>query len=173
LKEIADGNPRWLIGLINSIIQKCGKENAEINKQYDEIIKVCGRFQNFINSIPIRDNKKYSYNDLINSIGNDFYNSLIHTNFNEEPETTFKIDSNDSELKKIIEEGLFQGAFVFAEEINDCEADLTNKRIKLSYLFHPLFKLLIRKNREKKITRILNKEKVNIINTPKLFEDEN
>lgn len=187
LINITDGNPRWLIGLINSILSKAKSDKADPGNQYDEIIKVSDRFINFIKNTPI----KFSSADLtidgfFDIIGNHFQNELLGKKFQPEPSSTFLFDiKNSADYELIIEKALLQGALILVgneKEVYDFE--IYNKRFKLSYLYYPKYKLPLRMNKKVKLSSIINLSKyetanktslkVNLsINQPKLFDHEN
>ncbi len=159
LLKITDGNPRWLIGLINSILSKSNSSKAELNIQYDEIIKVSERFINFINNTPInhKNPKSLTMEKFIDKIGYYFEKDLLGPVFNPEPSSTFIFDMPTNDYENLIDKGLLQGAFVLVDNKSDnYDFKINNKRYKLSYLYHPKYKLPLRKNRIVKLTTILN-----------------
>ncbi|MFK7031326.1 ORC-CDC6 family AAA ATPase [Flavobacterium oreochromis] len=173
LINITDGNPRWLIGLINSILNNNNGNRVENNVQYDEIIKVSNRFINFIKNTPItlKDSKSLTTEKFIDKIGNYFQNELLGYKFQPEPISSFTFDLNNSiDYENIIEKGLLQGAFILVgseKEIYDFE--INNKRFKLSNLFYPRYKLPLRMNKTIKLSSIFTNTFEN--NKPNLFNE--
>ena len=158
--SITDGNPRWLIVLINSILNSCKDNKVENNIQYDEIIKVSNRFINFIKNTPIKlnDPKSLTIDKLIEKISHYYQTELLGQKFQPEPVSTFTFDISDSrDYENIIEKGLLQGAFILIgneREIYDFE--INNKRFKLSYLYYPKYRLPLRMNKSIKLSSIFS-----------------
>ncbi|MDR4892716.1 MULTISPECIES: ORC-CDC6 family AAA ATPase [unclassified Chryseobacterium] len=170
LSKICEGNPRWLIGLTNSIIEKSGENNRALQRvQYDEIINTSNRFINSIENIAIelKDNN-ISIRQFINRIGLYFNEELLGEEFKPEPGSTFRVDVNNPDYLTILEKGLFQGAFILVENEQDSfDFDVLGKRLKLSYLYYPKFRLPIRKSKEISLRKILTNGQYN--NTVNLF----
>lgn len=170
--SITDGNPRWLIGLINSILNTCKESRVENRVQYDEIVKVSNRFINFIKNTPItlNDAKSLTIDKLIDKIGYYYQSELLGHKFQSEPISAFTFDMSDSnDYENIVEKGLLQGAFILAgneKEIYDFE--INNKRFKLSYLFYPKYRLPLRMNKTIKLSSIISAPSNN---QPNLFND--
>lgn len=186
LVNITDGNPRWLIGLINSILNKTKSSKADFSVQYDEIIKVSDRFINFIKNTPIKfsSSENLTIDGFFDLIGKYFQNELLGKKFQPEPTSTFLFDmKNASDYELIIEKALLQGALILVgneKEVYDFE--IHNKRFKLSYLYYPKYKLPLRMNKKIKLSSIINSydKPINIGNRasikinvaqPKLFND--
>lgn len=170
LCKICEGNPRWLIGLTNSIIEKSGDNNKALHRvQYDEIINTSNRFINSIENIAIelRDNN-ITIRQFINRIGQYFNEELLGEDFKPEPCSTFRVDLDNPDYLTILEKGLFQGAFILVENEQDSfDFDVFGKRLKLSYLYYPKFRLPIRKSKEVSLRKIFTNEQYN--NSVNLF----
>lgn len=164
LCKICEGNPRWLIGLTNSIIEKSVENNkASQRVQYDEIINTSNRFINSIENIAIelKDNN-ITIRQFINKIGEYFKEELLGDEFKPEPGSTFKVDVDNSDYLTILEKGLFQGAFILVDNEHDnFDFDVLGKRLKLSYLYYPKFRLPIRKSKEISLRKILTNSQYN------------
>lgn len=180
LLNITDGNPRWLIGLINSILSRSKSNKVEASIQYDEIIKVSDRFINFIKNTPMNfsSSTDLTMDGFFDLIGKYFQNELLGKKFQSEPISTFVFDlKNSHDIELIIEKALLQGALILVgneKEIYDFE--INNKRFKLSYLYYPTYRLPLRMNKNIKLSSIIkdsisNEKKTNIDNQPKLFND--
>jgi hypothetical protein len=166
LCKICEGNPRWLIGLTNSIVDKSKDIKPSHRLQYDEIINTSSRFINSIENIAIelKDNS-ISIRQFIDRIGLYFNEELLGEEFKPEPSSTFKVDIDNLDYLTILEKGLFQGAFILVENESDSfDFDVFGKRLKLSYLYYPKFRLPIRKSREVSLRKILTKDRNNLIN---------
>jgi len=185
LVNITDGNPRWLIGLVNSILSRSKSDKVDPAVQYDEVIKVSNRFINFIKNTPInfKDSENLTIDSFFDLIGDYFKNELLGKKFQSEPVSTFLFDLKKSEdLELIIEKALLQGALILVgneKEIYDFE--INNKRFKLSYLYYPKYKLPLRMNKKIKLSSLMNsnikelgtpeKKSSSVTNQPNLFND--
>jgi hypothetical protein len=184
LVNITDGNPRWLIGLINSILSKSKSNKVDPSIQYDEVIKISNRFINFIKNTPInfKDSENLTIDTFFDVIGDYFKNELLGKKFQSEPVSTFLFDLKDSnDLELIIEKALLQGALILVgneKEIYDFE--INNKRFKLSYLYYPKYKLPLRMNKQIKLSSLINstnedsfttKKRASATGRPNLFND--
>lgn len=150
LTKICDGNPRWLIGLLNEILLNSNKDKANENIQFDKILSTANRFRNSIKNIPIQLNDpSQSIDSIIERIGNNFREQLLGKKIIVEPKFLFEFNiSDNNDLKTIIEKGLFQGAFILVDKTGDqkLDFDFFGKEMKLSYLFHIQFDIPIRKS---------------------------
>lgn len=172
LCKICEGNPRWLIGLTNSIVEKSDERKANERLQYDEIINTSNRFINSIENIAIElKNNNISIRQFIEKIGRYFNEELLGDEFKPEPGSTFRVDIDGSDYLTILEKGLFQGAFILVEnEQDNFDFDVYGKRLKLSYLYYPKYRLPIRKSKEISLQKILRNDRNN--NSINLFNLE-
>ena len=160
LSKICEGNPRWIIVLTNSILLKSDQIYAKDNVQYDEIMKISNRFINSIENIPLKlKSSELSMSVFIDKVGAYFKDQLLGSKFNIEPDSTFIYDDKNitsEDYKNIIEKGLFQGAFILVENQNEnFDFEINNKRIKLSYMYYPKYRLPIRKSDAVSLSTIL------------------
>lgn len=175
LSKICEGNPRWLIGLINSIINRLeeGNHTNNMSIQYDEIMSVSNRFINSIENIAIElEDRDLTIKKFIDKIGNYFREEILGKEFKSEPASTFNVDVKNSDYIKIIEKGIFQGAFILIDDDNDdFDFEVNGKRLKLSYMYYPTYKLPIRKSKDVSLQKIFNE--INFDNqTPNLFNQQ-
>jgi len=175
LSEICDGNPRWLIGLTNSILIKSDRRSAKASTQYEELISIAQKFKNVINNIPVGENNKLSIMDIIDKIGHYFRDQILGSQFKMDPKGTFVVDEKESlipnNILDLIEKGISQGAFILLDTNDDAfDFEIRNQRIKLSYLFFVLYDLPIRKYGEISLSRCLRGTDLSNINQMSLFE---
>jgi hypothetical protein len=173
LTKICEGNPRWLIGLTNSILLKSEVDKADNSIQYDEILNASKRFINSINNIPVKlEEPTLTINYFIDKIGKYFEEQVLGKKFYPEPRTTFKFDIQDSnDYVVLLEKGVFQGAFVLVDSDDESfDFEVKNKKFKLSYLYYPEYKLPIRKSSSIGLRTIMNTGEVD--NSPNLFNQE-
>lgn len=149
LAKICDGNPRWLIGIVSSILSKANEKGADKKLQYDELSSASKRFQNVIANIPIGVNSTLTLVDVIDKIGTFFYNEILGPKYHLDPRGTFKIDESDVDVPEsivtLLEKGISQGALILLECDDDSfDFEVRSHRFKLSYLFFILYKLPLR-----------------------------
>ncbi|MNJ95260.1 hypothetical protein D3C87_129680 [compost metagenome] len=148
LTKICDGNPRWLISLLNDLFIYISK-NGDLNKvkQTDEILRYSKRFLNVISNIPLDSNSSYTFKNFINKIGGYFKEEILGPIFKMDPLTTFIVDEDtEQDILILLEKGVAQGAFIIVNSNDeDLDFDLKGKRLKLSYLLYPIYYLPLRK----------------------------
>lgn len=175
LSEICDGNPRWLIGLTNSILLKSDMKTAKATTQYNELYLIAQKFKNVINNIPVGENNKLSIMDIIDKIGLYFRDQILGNQFKMDPKGTFIVDEKESlipnHILDLIEKGISQGAFILLDTNDDAfDFEIRKQRIKLSYLFFVLYDLPIRKYGEISLSKCLKGADLSNINQMSLFE---
>ncbi|MFH7017363.1 hypothetical protein [Flavobacterium sp. FlaQc-47] len=148
LSKICDGNPRWLIGIINSILAKSDEHGADKNIQYSELFSAAQRFKNVIENIPIGNNK-LTIIDVIDKIGVYFKDQILGSQFKMDPKGTFSVDKENSKIPdniiELIEKGISQGAFILLDSNDDFfDFEIRGHRFKLSYLFFAIYNLPLR-----------------------------
>lgn len=155
LYKICDGNPRWLIGIINEMLKK-KVQNDKIEQiaestQAAVLENIAEQFFEVIKAIPDaiiqRKNGVVALYGLLEEIGSCFFNEIVLGKFQRDPHSTFEIDKDiDDELVRILEKGVYQGALILINPSeNSFDFEMRGKCFKLSYLFCPKFKIPIRK----------------------------
>lgn len=148
ITKICDGNPRWLISLLNDLfINTTEKGELPQTKQTDQIMRYSKRFLNVISNIPIDSNSSFTFKKFINKVGEYFKEEILGPSFKMDPRITFTVDQHISQdLLTLLEKGVAQGAFIIVNSNDeDLDFDLKGKRLKLSYLLYPLYYLPLRK----------------------------
>lgn len=172
LTKICDGNPRWLISLLNDLfIYTSNLGELTQAKQTDEIMRYSKRFFNVISNIPIESNSSYTFKKFINKVGEYFKEEILGPVFKMDPRTTFTVDINTPpDLLTLLEKGVAQGAFIIVNSNDeDLDFDLKGKRLKLSYLLYPLYYLPLRKYEAFPLKDCLDKKNNPNNNQMKLF----
>lgn len=162
LIKICDGNPRWLIGIVNSILSKSDEYGASKNIQCNELVSAAKRFKNVIGNIPIGNNNKLSIIDIIDKIGIYFNDQILGTKFIMDPKGTFFVDKEKSKIPdniiELLEKGISQGAFILIDSDDDFfDFEIRAHRFKLSYLFFALYDLPIRNFNKVNLSECLKK----------------
>ncbi|MGO4879152.1 hypothetical protein ACEN2P_21300 [Pedobacter psychrotolerans] len=160
LTKVCDGNPRWLIGIINGILTKSHQNKASIKVQFDELFLASKRFENVIANIPIGLNTNLTLIDIIKKIGTHFQNELLGGEFVMDPNGTFIVDKSKQDVPdaviELLEKGISQGAIILlSADEESFDFKIRGERFKLSYLFFLLYKLPIRKYNPVKLSECL------------------
>lgn len=148
LSKICDGNPRWLITIVNQM--RLALNNGEVNKttQYNELLKASKRFLNVMANIPI-ENSNITLSTLIDRIGQSFKNQILGKVFLMDPNGTFKVDREseilNDDIVKMLYKGVSQGAFILLDYNDDSfDFEIRGKRFKLTFLFFIIYNLPLR-----------------------------
>lgn len=168
LYEICDGNPRLFIGLLDEILKKSASgirigSPISLNQQARIVTELSEKYISVLATYPGatitigKQNKNIK--DLLDEIGDYFYNRLINEPFTIDPSTSFKIDEdiNDS-YKELLELALYLGAIVYLdgkEAIS--EKGISDKKFRLSYILSPYFRMLVREYKEVQLSTILRR----------------
>ncbi len=148
--ELCDGNPRFLINVIDEFLAHLkvnDKFPIEINFQSRIIQSISANYLTLIKVHPDSTraflNRYINLGDLIEVIGNFFFDKLIGVNFTMDPISSFTVDKLVPEkIQELIEFGVHLGAFIYldpSEAIS--ETGILNKSFRLSYILNPYFKL--------------------------------
>jgi hypothetical protein len=165
LFSVAEGNPRWFIGIIGHLLDNWQIEDKRISRwaQSRELRKAAYRFSAMLRTIPTQPSKALGTRrgvfDLLTLIGGFFFRLGVIENFIPEPSATFRVDDAelDDEILFMLEEALNAGAIVYVPD-DDSEIVLSSvrgKRFRISYLLAPLFLLPLRLGVEASLLRIL------------------
>ena len=152
--NVSDGNPRTIMGLIDSMINHIEfDENENVKtippkKQAQIIYQTSKKYMDVWSTNPksnqLISNQIYSLRNLITTIGEYFQNEILKQSFAPNPTGTFSVDNKvNHKLLRLIEVGLFLGAIVYLNpsENERLSANIIDKRFRLSFLLYPYFKL--------------------------------
>lgn len=173
LSKICDGNPRWLIGIVNSILLKSNNNEAEKRIQFDELHAAALRFKNVIENIPIGNNTSLSLINIIEKIGNYFKNQVLGEKFMMDPKGTFEVDFSSvdisNQIVSLLEKAVSQGAIILIDSNDDnFDFKIRGKKFKLAYLFSLLYNLPLRNYPSVKLSECL--KGIQPINQKSLFD---
>ncbi len=175
-----EGNPRWIKAVIGDLIKSMreGETTITSTAQARSIEKAAIRFRALLRTIPCpsfyRNQPTRGFLSLIDMVGNYFSKCLVENPFSPDPPGTFTVPSRISdELAKSIGAAVNAGAIVW---IPDGDSDilsssLRGKELRLSYLFSPIYPLLLRAGRDISLQTIIDRtdEQVEIDDLP-LFQ---
>jgi len=165
IHKICDGNPRWLIGTVNEMLKHLDKSKGvrrvKVSDQSSVLLGVSKQIMNILKTIPESSipigNKVYTLEGMITEIGEDFKAEMYFKGISLEPKESFEIDEGvDDRFLKILELGLYQGAIVLLDPLeNAFDFNIRGRKFRLAYFLHPLFRLPMRKGRVKKLSDCL------------------
>ncbi|NCI51377.1 hypothetical protein GWC95_15720 [Sediminibacterium roseum] len=149
LKRVCDGNPRWLIGITNSILSKTTGRECDKKTQAAELLNGAERFSNVIANIPVGESQ-YTLLDILERTGNFFNDQVLGKRFQMDPKCSFTVNDSkfeiDNALVDLLEKGVSQGAFILLNSDSESfDFEIRNQRFKLSYLLSVKYKLPLRR----------------------------
>ncbi|AMR33469.1 hypothetical protein A0256_19610 [Mucilaginibacter sp. PAMC 26640] len=148
--EICDGNPRFLISLIDSLLFNLNEPliKLNINLQSQIITDYSQKYLNLIASHPdsnkeIAHGRNLNLATLISQIGTFFFDRLVRDEFKMNKPTTFWVDKDvPAKILELIELGVHLGAFIYLDPKKVVSKEgLLGVKFRLSYLLHPHFRL--------------------------------
>lgn len=166
--DLADGNPRSIIGIIDDMLINLTKKQGEKyvvpkGKQTETVFVASKKYFNLIKNHPdstlVINGKQHNLaNDVIKKIGRYIYKRLVDKSFDPTLPTTFTVPKDiDPKILKLLEHALYLGAIVYLDPIESLAKNgLIDKRFRLSYLLTPLFRLPPQVNSVISINTILN-----------------
>jgi energy-coupling factor transporter ATP-binding protein EcfA2 len=154
--KICEGNPRFIMNIIDELIIKTNKYIEIENESFSpieqaEVIKtVSVRFSAMLNTYPSSTEylgRTIDLSWLINEVGKYFENEINYKEFNINPATSFKFkhDLLNPNIIELIELGIKLGAFIKVDKSpDDFSHNDIDSRYRLTYLLHPSYKLPLR-----------------------------
>lgn len=150
--DIADGNPRAFAYLVSEFVDKIHFENSTVQEMPIPLQSrtIYSFSKNYFhkkilnypkNEITVNNHKDLLY-EIIDKIGNYFFDKMVMENFNPDPVIFFYINSGETLLNNFIEIALEAGAiFKVEEEIKVKGIKKTRDVYRLSYSLYPIYKL--------------------------------
>lgn len=181
ISTISDGNPRWLMATIDSLLQV--KRNSEgiipYEQQYKAIQKTCEAFSTMIASTALKNNMGISTDtppyDALIKIGNYFKDTLVRDEFKADPSLTFRVDEQvGHDLENALRIALNHGAIVALDDDQDFwnYKSLKGMRFRISYLLAPVIELPLRMEKSINLSSIYSKSKPNKEKSKKVAPEE-
>ncbi|MCT8124917.1 hypothetical protein H1D31_02545 [Alishewanella sp. BS5-314] len=163
ITRISEGNPRWLIATIRSLItdEKIVSRIDE-SKQMDSIYRVTNSYCAMLKTTALNDNMGISCNyppfDLLEKISKYFNSKIIDFDFKSSVVGSFTIDNKISQdVKNSLMIAWNHGAIVLID--NDktfgTYKDIDGMRFRISYLLAPKFELPLRTEKGINLSTIL------------------
>lgn len=178
--EICDGNPRFLMNLLDQFLTELKLSNKgtidisrqstifkSISKKYLELIKAHPD-----SNIELFPNRLINLGDIISRIGTYFNDRLINEEFTMDPVGAFIIDPKvPLSIINLIELGVHLGAIIYLEPDQAISAKgLRGKILRLSYLLNPNFELPKREYKGVSLSKILYRGNTRQIDSQLIFE---
>ncbi|MBA4409707.1 MAG: hypothetical protein C0397_09835 [Odoribacter sp.] len=149
--DIADGNPRAFVILINSF-EKVIDSNQELPIKISIQARIIDKFtsdffypriENYPRNIINYKSKIFTLIEIVNCIGNYFFQRLVLESFSADPVIFFYMDNNcPIEFKAFIDIALESGAILNVEDEIAIKGVRKNTSVyRLSYALYPIYKL--------------------------------
>lgn len=169
LFAITEGNPRWFIGIVGSLLDGLkGNRDAQISNsdQVRRIEQTASRFMARLKAIPLSKPPTHarrqivSIDVLLNKIGEYFERVAIIGPFVQEPPLVFRVfPETPRTLVELLDKAANAGAIVYLPDgpggSKDLLMSVSGKRFRISYLLAPIYHLPLRTGPEVSLTRIL------------------
>lgn len=164
LFAIVEGNPRWFIGIIGTLLRNSltGQRSLDAEQQNSEVDKAANRFRALLKTIPspslTADQQPRGVLSLLDPIGEYFYKAVVRDDFNPDPPGTFIVDSTMPQaMCNSLGRALNAGAIVY---VPDPESALVlgsprGKRFRLCYLLAASYHIPLRLGRPVSLVSIL------------------
>lgn len=166
---ISEGNPRWLIAILNMIVSKYGEgKKLPISEkiQTDQIIKATESFKSMMKTVATNQmigiQTKKPVFELLEQIGKYFFDRVVKDRYIEEPPLTFIVDDKiSSDIENSLRIALNHGAIVYLQQEGDISdfQSLKGKKFRIAYLLAPSFHLPLRATKEIALSTILDRDK--------------
>jgi hypothetical protein len=180
--RISDGNPRRLIGILDDLCDYVNdyddKKNNVItpNIQTNILIRASKQFIAYTQSLPSTNpsNSEISLTILIKTIAAYFSNRILKGDFDLDPPGSFTVDSNVTDyVVELLRLGVYHGAFIYVDPVPDTiDVNLKGKRLRLSYMFSPVYKLPITLLHSVTLSSILAKNVIKTSNIANIQQSE-
>lgn len=149
LYDISDGNPRWLLGMLNDLIRampKRGRSMVPAHTQSQIFRAASTAFHTMLETLPVIGPEGVPFEglhvvDIVDSVGQYFRNTTVKGEFELSPPGCFKIDANvPTDVRTVLPSGTYEGAFICSDlGIHDFYPKPDNKTFRLTYMLAPYF----------------------------------
>lgn len=164
ISAICEGNPRWLIGIMNMMlsVESLSTSSVKPSTQVDKIQEATESFTSMLALAPLASRgirTQQPIDQLLRHIGEYFFARLVQDDFVEEPPLSFYIDDKVSiDVQAAVRIAINHGALIHIPDVGEKNVgfdDLIGKRFRLAYLLAPRFKLPLRATKSTALTSIL------------------
>lgn len=180
LFAIAEGNPRWFIGMIGPLVREFAEKQDTVKRasQARAIAVASNRFRALLGTIPVTSNpadgRRQGLLSLIDQVGEFFFRCVVLEDFAPEPPTTFVVDREaPPHVVNAMGVALNAGAIVHIPDKpgEPVLGSLYDKRFRLSYMLAPYHKLPLTIGKGRALSRILGSIERGPNNASDLFAD--
>lgn len=158
---VAEGNPRWIVGMALDLIRESNTKTSFSEPSQTKVIENASRrFVDMAQSAPIATDHplliKKGILGLVESLALWIENELIG-GFKEEPLLSFEVDTGvpDGIMAALIE-AINLGIIIVQDSDEDFSRNLIGRRVRLSYMLAPTYKLPLRTNKPVKLSTALS-----------------
>jgi len=177
--DIADGNPRSLAHLVSEFVDKASFKNGILQEMpiplQSRLIYEFSKnyfYKRILNYPQKNINNNKSLIEIIDKIGNYFYDKIVLEDFNPDPFIFFYVNLEENDLINFIEIALEAGAIFKVEtEIGIKGVRRTENVYRLSYSLYPIYKIPKVDYNPIPLSRILKENKTD--SSPNLFPNIN
>lgn len=177
LFALVEGNPRWFIGIVGTLLREHLPGSVPPHRQAEEVRKAVDRFRSLLRTIPASapssNGPPLGVLSILDTVGSYFFDQTVKRDFNPDPPGSFEVDrSTPSELLEGLGRALNAGAIVYVptDKVASAIDTLVGKRFRLSYLLAPHYRLPIRLGRSVTLRLILEKSGLSVPSDPQRVE---
>jgi len=143
LYAMVEGNPRWLIGIVSSILDAEQAKERPVDPaiQAHEVMRAANRFRAFLKTIPCPAIAGQSAHrgvlSVLDPIGQYFHDRVVTDTFNPDAPGTFTVDSTaTADLLRALSDALNAGAIIYVPFGTEPVVldSLRGKRFRIAYL---------------------------------------
>lgn len=154
--DVADNNPRWLIGILNelkghiSVDEEGQVDGVERNKQARVLRDSAETFLSLLRTLPSARvrfrGQLLDLVDVLEAIGGYFEDVMLRREFTTDPAGSIEIDDDVPEaVRDLLQKAVYEGALVLVNP-SEGAVDLTveSRRLRLTHLLAPVYRLPLR-----------------------------
>ncbi|EKF9986146.1 hypothetical protein O1D80_003658 [Vibrio cholerae] len=179
ISTISEGNPRWLISVLNPLFASYDQKKVPDSQQMTKVKASTDSYRAMLKTLPLSNNMGLSTSEpvlsLLERIANYFNSRLIDDDFMPSPPSTFKVDRGiSSDIEKALMIAWNYGAIVCVspESTFGTYDNLQGLRFRLSHLLAPTFDLPLTTGPSINLSTVLSKKssKIPSLEQGDLFE---
>ncbi|EKO3508669.1 hypothetical protein LCL63_001871 [Vibrio fluvialis] len=167
ISTISEGNPRWLISVLNPLFAHYDQKKVPYSQQMNKVKASTDSYRAMLKTLPLSNNMGLSTSEpvlsLLEKIANYFNSRLIDDEFKPSPPSTFKVDREiSSDIEKALMIAWNYGAIVCVspESTFGTYDNLQGLRFRLSHLLAPTFDLPLTTGPSINLSTVLSKKSV-------------
>ena len=159
--DIADGNPRWLITILRQLLRRLRGEEGRVvvspEEQEDVLLETSDLFVGFLRTLPdpiSRGSLGLPLDELVETLGKAFEDQLLRRPFSLNPIGTARVDEDlPTPILNSLRWAAEQGALIVMDPAErGLDLGIEGRRLRLTYLLAPYFRLPLRAYKEARMT---------------------